>query len=96
MVERSNLDEKCTAPIMKQLGFLLIILKVTVYEFHFSIRHIGNKSLIIEFAISSADCKSEGNVQNINFQQEKDLKIFFAIISWHYSGNYSRGAITIQ
>ena len=58
MVERGGLDEKCTAPIMKQLGFLLIILKVTVYEFHFSIRHIGNKSLIIEFAISSADCKS--------------------------------------
>ena len=47
------------AQIMKQFAFLSILLKLTVYEFHLSIRHIGNKSLIIEFAISSADCKSE-------------------------------------
>ena len=44
-----------------KLFFLVLFVKnnpQTVYEFHLSILHIENKSLIIEFAISSADCKS--------------------------------------
>ena len=41
-----------------KLFFFVCFNPQTVYEFHLSILHIENKSLIIEFAISSADCKS--------------------------------------